>query len=149
VSCQPVPRSASARGAGCDACNRYAYLLPALKPGCKPRCTSPRWRWVARISPEESAATTLCHEKVALKRWMEVLVPSVQAAKVDYTDLLNRSRLRTWPGACAHRTGYCEAPRTGAPQDRRHPQCLGANADIIIQERDRDLLKKLSNIPSS
>jgi hypothetical protein len=26
------------------------------------------------------------------ERWTEVLVPSVQAAKVDYTDLLNRSR---------------------------------------------------------
>jgi hypothetical protein len=30
--------------------------------------------------------------KSGAERWMEVLVPSVQAAKIDYTDLLNRSR---------------------------------------------------------
>ena len=33
-----------------------------------------------------------CVVKSGAERWMEVLVPSVQAAKVDYTDLLNRSR---------------------------------------------------------
>ena len=33
-----------------------------------------------------------CVMKSGAERWMEVLVPSVQAAKVDYTDLLNRSR---------------------------------------------------------
>ena len=33
-----------------------------------------------------------CVIKTGPERWMEVLVPSVQAARVDYTDLLNRSR---------------------------------------------------------
>src|SRR5258708_3594606 len=32
-----------------------------------------------------------CVIKTGPERWMEVLVPSVQAARVDYTDLLNRS----------------------------------------------------------
>jgi len=33
-----------------------------------------------------------CVMKSGSERWMEVLVPNVQAPKVDYTDLLNRSR---------------------------------------------------------
>jgi hypothetical protein len=33
-----------------------------------------------------------CVMKSGQERWSEVLVPSVQAPKVDYTDLLNRSR---------------------------------------------------------
>jgi energy-coupling factor transporter ATP-binding protein EcfA2 len=33
-----------------------------------------------------------CVMKSGADRWMEVLVPNVQAPKVDYTDLLNRSR---------------------------------------------------------
>ena len=33
-----------------------------------------------------------CVVKSGPERWSEVLVPTVQAPKVDYTDLLNRSR---------------------------------------------------------